>query len=265
MEKTMVYEDKRIAYSVHGNGKPVVLVHGFGEDSTVWRNQISFLQDNYRLIVPDLPGTGKSGLIRDMSVEGMADALAAMLDGEQIDECVMIGHSMGGYIMLAFVEKFPEKISSFGLFHSSAFADSEEKKEARRKGIEAIKEKGPAPFLQTATPKLFSPRTASEMPGLIAEQIALADNFSAEALISYYEAMMNRPDRTDLLRNTNVPVLFIMGKYDTAVPLEDGLKQCHFPGKSSIHILQQSGHMGMLEEAGLANTHLQSFLAEVQP
>lgn len=250
-------------YRITGIGKPVILIHGFGEKAEVWNNQVEFLKDKYQLIIPDLPGSGQSEMIDDMSMEGMAEAIRYIMLKENIKSCPVIGHSMGGYIILALAEKYPGLVSAFGLFHSSAFADSEEKKATRRKGIEFIQQHGAFEFLKTATPNLFSPLTKDERPELIDKQVAGLDNFLPSSLVSYYEAMMKRPDRTDILRNTTVPVLFIMGKYDVAVPVEDGLKQCHLPGKSYIHILHNSGHMGMLEEPGNSNLILDKFLLEM--
>lgn len=263
MIKQIQFEGKRIVYLITGIGKPVILIHGFGEKAEVWNNQVEFLKDKYQLIIPDLPGSGQSEMIDDMSMEGMAEAIRYIMLKENIKSCPVIGHSMGGYITLALAEKYPGLVSAFGLFHSSAFADSEEKKATRRKGIEFIQQHGAFEFLKTATPNLFSPLTKDERPELIDKQVAGLDNFLPSSLVSYYEAMMKRPDRTDILRNTIVPVLFIMGKYDVAVPVEDGLKQCHLPGKSYIHILHNSGHMGMLEEPGNSNLILDKFLLEM--
>lgn len=263
MIKQIQFEGKRIVYRITGIGKPVILIHGFGEKAEVWNNQVEFLKDKYQLIIPDLPGSGQSEMIDDMSMEGMAEAIRYIMLKENIKSCPVIGHSMGGYIILALAEKYPGLVSAFGLFHSSAFADSEEKKATRRKGIEFIQQHGAFEFLKTATPNLFSPLTKDERPELIDKQVAGLDNFLPSSLVSYYEAMMKRPDRTDILRNTTVPVLFIMGKYDAAVPVEDGLKQCHLPGKSYIHILHNSGHMGMLEEPGNSNLILDKFLLEM--
>jgi pimeloyl-ACP methyl ester carboxylesterase len=170
---------------------------------------------------------------------------------------------MGGYITLALVEKYKNKVSAFGLFHSSAFADGEEKKAARQKGIEFIQQHGAFEFLKNSTANLFSPLTKENNPASVQAQIDSLSNYSAAALVSYLEAMMQRPDRTEILRKAAVPVLFIMGKYDNAVPLEDGLKQCHFPEKSYIHILQLSGHLGMLEEPENSNRILDEFLQEI--
>jgi pimeloyl-ACP methyl ester carboxylesterase len=218
-------------------------------------------------------------MIGDMSMEGLAEVIKNIITAEtksppleltevtkvtnEVQEaglCV-IGHSMGGYITLALVEKYPELVSSFGLFHSSAFADSEEKKTTRRKGIEFINQHGAFEFLKTAIPNLFSPDSKEQIPGSIQKLIEAGNNFKPQALVSYYEAMMQRPDRTAILSKTAVPVLFIMGKYDAAVPVEDSLKQCHLPQKSYIHVLQNSGHMGMLEEAEKSNHILLHFLS----
>lgn len=262
MTKEIQYQSKKIFYRISGKGKPVILLHGFGEEADIWNNQVDFLKDKFQIIVPDLPGSGKSALIDDMSMEGMAEVIHAVIHEENIDSCPVIGHSMGGYILLAFLEKYPNHISSFGLFHSSAFADSDEKKATRRKGIEFIEKHGAFEFLKTTTPNLFSQKSKDEKSELIEKQVTTLHNFSPQSLVSYYNAMMQRPDRTNFLSETPVPVLFVLGKYDNAVPLSDGLKQCHLPEKSYIHILDQSGHMGMLEEPGKSNRVLENFLLE---
>ena len=262
MNKELLYQNKRIFYRIIGRGKPVILIHGFGEDGEVWRNQIEYLKDKFQLIIPDLPGSGRSEMTDDMSMEGMAELIHSMIHAENIDACPVIGHSMGGYITLALVESYWNHVSAFGLFHSSAYADSEEKKVTRRKGIEFINKNGSFEFLKTSTPNLFSQQTKDENPELVTEFIAGLNNFSPGALVSYYEAMMQRPDRANMLQKATVPVLFIIGNYDNAVPLEDGLKQCHLPGKSYIYILRNSGHMGMLEEKDKCIEVLDKFLIQ---
>jgi pimeloyl-ACP methyl ester carboxylesterase len=267
MKKEIDFLGKKIVYHLHGTGRTVMLVHGFGETGAVWDNQVSFLKDQYQIIVPDLPGSGDSELIDDMTMEGMAEVLKSIFDRESKNTGpslpALIGHSMGGYITLAFAAKYEDSLSAFGLFHSSAFADSEEKKETRRKGIAFIQEHGAFDFLKTATPKLFSDASKSSIGPTIEQFIKSLNNFSSQSLVYYYEAMMERPDRSNVLKITNLPVLFILGKYDTAIPLEDGLKLCHLTGKAYIHVLHQSGHMGMIEEAEKSNLLLQRFLNEL--
>jgi pimeloyl-ACP methyl ester carboxylesterase len=276
MNKELLYQNKRIFYRITGTGKPVVLIHGFGEDGNIWNNQAEYLKNKFQLIIPDLPGSGQSEMIDDMSMEGLADVIKEIIEIEVskvppsggFRGASVIGHSMGGYITLALVEKYWNYVSAFGLFHSTAYADSEEKKTIRRKGIEFINQHGAFEFLKTTTPNLFSPNSIlrqaqNQIPNSIQKLINEGNNFSPAALVSYYQAMMQRPDRTEILQKATVPVLFIMGKYDNAVPLKDGLQQCHLPEKSYIYVLRNSAHMGMLEEKDLSNEILEKFLLEL--
>jgi pimeloyl-ACP methyl ester carboxylesterase len=262
VEKTILYQNKKIFYRSIGNGDPVMLVHGFGEDGNVWDKQVEYLKNGYHLVVPDLPGSGQSAMIDDMSMEGMAEVLHTIIHEENIDRCTVIGHSMGGYVTLALVESYWNHVNAFGLFHSSAFPDTDEKKETRKKGIEFIKQHGAFEFLKISAPNLFSPSSISPEARLnsINEFIGTLKDFTPQALVSYYYAMMKRPDRTDVLKKTKNPVLFIAGEHDNPVPLNDVLKQCHLPEKSYFHVLKKSGHMGMLEETENANRILKDFL-----
>ena len=148
----------------------------------------------------------------------------------------------------------------FGLFHSTAYADTEEKKETRRKGIRFIQEHGAYEFLKTSIPTLYSPGSQETKKELIAEHLAEGHNFSEPALVSYYEAMIARTDRSHILKESINPVLFILGRHDVAVPIDDGLEQCHMPQLSYIHILENSGHMGMVEEPETINQALLSYI-----
>ncbi len=260
--KEILFNGKKLAYGVAGSGKAVVLVHGFGEDGNIWQQQVPTLQNRFKIVVPHLPGSGTSDLQPDMSMEGLAKSVKAVVDAEGIEECAMIGHSMGGYITLAFAEIWERSLRGFGLFHSTAFADSEEKKGTRQKGIEFIKQHGAAAFLKTTLPNLYSPATKETAPALLEQQLQATGYFAPEALIQYYEAMMARPDRTHVLKHTALPVLFVLGRWDAAVPPEDGWKQCYLPQKSYIHMLDRSGHMGMIEEAEKSNQLLHDYLIQ---
>ncbi len=255
--KTIQYQSAPIFYRITGSGKPVVLIHGFAEDGEIWNNQIEFLKDGFILIIPDLPGTGKSELIEDMSIEGMADLIKAIIVEENISQSIIIGHSMGGYITLAIAEKYPELISAFGLCHSSAFADNEEKKAARLKSIEFIKSNGAYEFLRTTIPGLFlNPEGYKPCTDLIEK----GKSFTPEALIKYYKAMIARPERIEVLKTFNGPVLFIIGEHDKAIPFEQSMQQCYLPAQSHVHILRNSAHMGMLEETDKVNAAMLQFL-----
>lgn len=260
--KTIQYQSAPIFYRITGSGKPVVLIHGFAEGGEIWNNQIEFLKNDFTLIIPDLPGTGKSELIEDMSIEGMADLIKAIIIKENISQAIIIGHSMGGYITLAIAEKYPELISAFGLCHSSSFADNEEKKAARLKSIEFIKSNGAYEFLKTTIPGLFlmGQDGSKPMDPNAAILIEKGKQFTPEALIKYYQAMIARPDRIKVLKNFNGPVLFIIGEHDKAIPFEQSMQQCYLPAQSHVHILRNSAHMGMLEETDKVNTAMLQFL-----
>lgn len=262
--KTITYRSSKIFYRITGKGKPVVLIHGFGEDGNIWDKQVDFLKDQFQLIVPDLPGSGKSAVLRSQLAVGMeeyAEIIRAILAEEKVEQCVMFGHSLGGYITLAFAEKYPGMLDSFGLVHSTAFADSEEKKAARLKSIEFIKKYGSYDFLRNTIPGLFNPSGRWERPdGFIEELVEKGKNFSPEALVQYYQAMIRRPDRTAVLKNFSKPILFIIGEHDNAVPFAQSLQQCYLPVQSHIHILRNSAHMGMLEETEATNNFLLGFL-----
>jgi pimeloyl-ACP methyl ester carboxylesterase len=261
-EHALIEKDLSLYYRIAGDGEPVVLLHGFGEDSTIWDTMIGELSKDYKLIVPDLAGSGRStGKMEDISMSSLAEQIIPILAKEKIDSCYMIGHSMGGYITLAFAEKYPEKLKGFGLFHSTAFADSDEKKSVRNKNIEFIKKHGSDKFLQQAIPNLFSEYSKTNLPELVDELMERYKNFSPTALVAYTEAMRDRPDRTEVLRNFNKPVLLIIGEFDTAIPIEQSMKLCKIADFAYIYIGARSGHMGMLEEPEFCLKAVRDFLS----
>jgi pimeloyl-ACP methyl ester carboxylesterase len=179
---------------------------------------------------------------------------------ENIQSCTMLGHSMGGYITLAFAEKYTTTLNGLGLIHSSAYADSAEKKQVREKGIAFIEEKGSYFFLKTLIPQLFAPsfqQTEKEKITLLIEKSA---QFDKAVLQQFYRAMINRPDRTALLKGNPLPVLFVMGDKDTAVPLSDVLEQVVLPKHPTVHELIGVGHMSMWEAPDLLNTIIKDFI-----
>ena len=170
---------------------------------------------------------------------------------------------MGGYITLAFAAKHPEMLQAFGLIHSTAFADSAEKKEQRQKSIELIGSYGSHAFLKNTIPNLFAVRFKQIQPEQMNQLIEQSKNFNPMALQQYTYAMQQRADKTVVLKNTTVPVLFMIGTDDVAAPMNDVLQQVYLPDESYIHILEQTAHMGMWESTTLFNQHLQAFLAAV--
>jgi pimeloyl-ACP methyl ester carboxylesterase len=248
VEKKLTFQNKTLRYQVLGEGVPVMLVHGFGEDSNVWDRQIPQLEKRFCLIIPDLPGSGQSELNPDVSMENMADALHAIVEEEGLESVTILGHSMGGYVTLAFAEEYPKKVKAFGLVHSTAYSDTDEKIATRKKGIEFMRRHGVEEFLKTSAPNLFSPRSKEENPALVDEVINRYKSMDVNALIAYYEAMMVRRDRTDVLKDFTRPILFLAGEQDTTIPYDQVVQQSDLPLLSYLHVLHRSGHMGMWEE-----------------
>ncbi|HEY2726972.1 MAG TPA: alpha/beta hydrolase, partial [Parafilimonas sp.] len=165
--KTVLYKGSKIFYEINGNKKPMlVLLHGFAETGAVWFHQTKYLQKSFTVIVPDLPGCGKSEELNieasKTTIEDYADCIYSILKEENIKRCIILGHSMGGYITLAIAEHHSEILSAFGFVHSTAFADSEEKKQNRLRGIEMIENYGVHAFLKNTTPNLFAQKFKNE-------------------------------------------------------------------------------------------------------
>jgi pimeloyl-ACP methyl ester carboxylesterase len=248
-------------YRDQGSGHPVLLLHGFAEDGAIWDNQTAFLSACCRLIIPDLPGSGRSTPLAGVpSIEALAAGIKELLDRLHLEKCILIGHSLGGYIALAFAALYPERLHALGLFHSTAYPDSDEKKALRRKAIEFIRHNGSAAFIRQSTPNLFAAHTRDHHPELISATIDKYAGFSPDSLIACYEAMLARPDRTAILRQFDGPVLFIIGEDDAVIPLQQSLEQCYLPSVSHLHLVKNTGHEGMLESPGECNRILLDFI-----
>lgn len=254
MQDFFEFDNLRVAYTQKGNGNAVLLLHGFGEDSNVWQDVANILQTNYKVVLIDLPGSGKSVVTTDAlmnenlsSIDYYADIVHALLQYLRIDTFVMLGHSMGGYITLSFAEKYSNSLKGFGLVHSTAYADSDDKKANRQRGIGMMDEYGGYAFLKTTIPNLFSNNFKQTGSDIIDALIDAGKSFNVVALQNYYRAMMNRLDKTAVLKGSNLPVLFIIGTDDVAVPIKDSLEQTHMPICTYIHVLENAGHMSMIE------------------
>ncbi len=247
-------------YFKAGNGPLVMLVHGFGEHSGIFKHQITSLENNFTVLVPDLPGSGFSTLPNElMSMELLADYLYEIVMQEANPQVIMLGHSMGGYATLAFVAKYENKLSAFGLIHSSAFEDDEAKKENRRKSIKLIQNNGKEVFLKAMIPNLYSQQSTITKQEALHFHLSMALTLSSESLAAYYTAMINRVDTTTQLKNTKLPVLFVIGKEDQAIPYKDALQQSLMPHVSSVELLEDIGHTSMLECPEKLNVILNKF------
>lgn len=252
-------------YRVYGMGPACVFIHGFAEDGHVWDVQVEGLKNDFTCVVIDMPGTGDSieafEAHKGITLDDAAELVMNVVQHEGLSSFTLFGHSMGGYITLALAEKYPEKLNGLGLVHSTAFADTEEKLETRRRSVTFMRNHGVRLFLEQLYPNLYGEKFKNEHPAEIDRQVRASEVFQPEVLIRYYEMMMVRPDRTDVFRSFQKPVLFIIGAEDKAVNLTDSLAQCHLPLESHVHILENVGHMGMKEVPEKTTGFLRTFLA----
>jgi pimeloyl-ACP methyl ester carboxylesterase len=253
-----------LQYTESGRGKILVLVHGFCESNVIWKNFQSQLSEKYHVICPDLPGFGKSPLkVKDIGIAYYAEMLKELLSFLDVEQCCMIGHSLGGYVTLAFAEKYPVMLNSFGLFNSTAFADSTEKKDSRNKTIQFIEKHGVEMFAQSFVAPLFYAENRTRLKEEIGLMTSIAGASSKEGVIEATKAMRDRQDRVSVLKNTSLPVLFIIGKEDTAVPIEKSLEQCYLPADSTVYFIKGVGHMGMLEAEEKTMKMIDAFLNRI--
>jgi pimeloyl-ACP methyl ester carboxylesterase len=250
MKNFIAFRGKKVYYQVTGKGPVIVLLHGFLASGEVWKNFARKLRDDFRIIIVDLHGHGQSEALGPPgSLDEMAEAVNHIMKAEKISHCMMAGHSMGGYVTLAFAEKYPKKLKGFVLFHSHAASDSPEVSIGRKRTI-ALVEKDRQGFIHGFIPGLFDPENVHKFKKEIDRLRQLAANMPKEGIITSLEAMKNRPDRQHVVLNSKVPVLFIIGKNDNRIRMEDILPQALLPEHSEILLLDHVGHMGFIEAPG---------------
>jgi len=240
--------DMRLAYSDQGSGLAIVLIHGFCENKELWTDLQEKLSAGYRVLTVDLPGHGQSAeVLHELTIEIMAQMVNELLEELAVQKCVMIGHSLGGYVALAFAEIYSEKLCGFGLFHSTAFADTEDKKRNRDRTVEFIEKHGMDAFADSFVAPLFYPKNREQLSAEIDQLKDTCRKMEVKTVVATTLAMRDRKDRIEVLKQTNLPVLFIIGREDNAVPYEKSMEQCYLPEKHHVHVLEETGHMGMYE------------------
>jgi pimeloyl-ACP methyl ester carboxylesterase len=243
----IIYKGKKIFYRDKGEGNTIVLLHGFLESMSMWDYFVKKLSLEYRVITVDLPGFGKSESFgRVHLMEQMAICVNRVLKECGVSKCVMLGHSMGGYVTLAFAGKYPGKLKGFGLMHSHAMEDTPEAKVNRNRAIEVVNsDRGT--FIFNFFPELFAPDNVAKHQKEIRKLHEDALETSPKAMVASLEGMKYRTDKLDVLVKSKVPVLFILGKQDSRVPFEKTLAQAALPATAEILVLDKVGHMGHIE------------------
>ncbi len=247
MDKNISFQNKNIHYTDVGSGHVLVLIHGFMESTFLWTRFSESLSAFFRVICIDLPGHGQTDIFGEVHpLPLQAQCINAVLENEKIEKCVIIGHSMGGYVTAQFAKDFSQKVQGFGFFHSHTMADSEHTKEFRNRTIELLRQdrKG---FITQFIPDLFAEENAAKFPNEITDLTERAKQMPVEAIIASQIGMRDREDLTSVLQNTNTPVMFILGKHDTKSNVQKILDlQTQLPNHTEILIVN-TGHMGFYE------------------
>lgn len=246
-------------YEIKGYGNPVVLVHGYLENLKMWNSMAEELSSSYQIILIDLPGHGKSKNFDEVhTMELMARELKETLDYLGISNADFLGHSMGGYVILAYAELFPKDIKSFILMNSTSVPDAPEKKEQRLKAVETA-QKNLDTLIKMSIPTLFAEGNLEKLKPEIEFAKELARETSLQGVTAALKGMRLRIDRSFLLEEFPGKIGIILGKYDKAVNPEE-LKKI-IPNKENISILElETGHMAHLENPEASLEFIRKFL-----
>lgn len=238
-----------LSYTKDGNGPNVVLLHGFCEAKEYWDEAMETLAKSFTVISIDLPGFGSSPeLKQNTTMETLAEAVHNQLVAMEIDEFVLVGHSLGGYVSLAFIEKYAQMIKGLVMCNSTAFADSDEKKLQRNKSIVFLNENGLEAFIRPFVPPMFYPKNKKKCEAAIQNIVKMGLKASETGVKNAVVAMRDRPDRSSLIAKAIFPVLYIIGKNDEAVKFADSLAQCHLAPFSYALFMDECEHQAIHEK-----------------
>lgn len=235
--------------------KNIVLLHGFGENASIWTNFIGLLVKGNNYYTPDFSEKKDC-----FSIPEYADWLNGFFEKKKIEEAVIIGHSMGGYIAVEFCHKYPEKVKGLGLFHSTVAADSSEKKESRDKAIQFLIKHDTDLFIKHFYPNMFTETFKAQNASFIQENIAKFSQIPNEALLAATLAMKSRESHVDDLPNYNFPIFQILGKQDSFVNYKEALEQSTKMENPNVLLLDNICHAGMFESPEICSQFINSFL-----
>lgn len=253
--KTLFHKNISVSYSDYGKGTAVVLLHGYLENKEMWRAFIPELSRKYRIIAIDLLGHGKTGCLGYVhSMEDQADIVHAVLQDLRIRKAVFIGHSMGGYVALAFAELYPDVMKGLVLLNSTSRADSEERKKNRDRAVKAVKENYEV-FVRMSIANLFSEDNRERLYPEIEKTKLEALKTPLQGIVAALEGMKIRKDREVILNFAPYPMLLILGKKDGVLIYEENAPQVE--GTQVQLVTFPDGHMSHIEnEAALQQVFL---------
>jgi pimeloyl-ACP methyl ester carboxylesterase len=254
-------DTKRIFYTEKGSGPALVLVHGFPLDHRVWEAQLEALSANCRVIALDLPGFGRSKCSEPFSMSSQADDLHTMLEKIGALPCMLGGLSMGGYVALAYVRKYPSDLNGLILVDTRSEADTPEGKAGRMKMIESVRTGGSKAVADAMMPKMLSPESATSRPHLVQKLRTIMEDCPPLTIEHALLAMRDRPDLREELASIAVPTLIIVGDHDVITPPEMSQYMQRQISHSTLAVVKGAGHMAIMEQPEQVNSALRKFRA----
>mgnify|MGYP000035075780 FL=1 len=260
MVKKVLFKKAPIYYTMQGEGPCVVLLHGFLENKTMWKAYAKKIAQTHKVICPDLPGHSQSanlGYVHSMDL--MAQSVMAILKQEKLRKVIVVGHSMGGYVAMAFADLFPDFVKGLCLFQSTSNADSALKKKGRDQAIKLVKQNHKS-FVRKTLPMLFRHKYRLLYRDKINELKAEALTMSKQGIVAALEGMKTRPNREIILKFPPYQVYLIGGKHDRLIPPPLLEKKAKHSPNVRLKILQEAGHMAYIEEEQNAFTALYDWI-----
>ncbi len=249
-----------------GDGVPMLLLHGFPLDRTLWAPQLAAPIDGVRMITPDLPGFGESHGTDVPSMDAWADWTADLLDALRLDRVILGGLSMGGYLCFAMWRRHPERIRALVLADTRAGADSDDARAKRREMQQLVAAEGTGAVAERMIPGLVGKTSRASRPDVIATLDAMMRRASVTGVHDALDALRTRPDSAPVLATIDVPTLIVCGEEDVLTPLaESRAMHAAIPG-STLGVIPTAGHASNIEDAGEFNRLLSAFVpAIIQP
>jgi len=244
-----LFEGRKISYNDSGKGFPVVLLHGYLESSEVWNGFGVKLASGYRVISIDLPGHGNSDVVGEtQTMEKMAEVVKDVILKLGLQKVFIVGHSLGGYVTLAFLELFPEYLSGYCLFHSQPFSDSPEAIEKRKREIAIVRAGNKDLMYPDNITRMFASSNLDKFALNLQRSRDIASLIPGKGIIAVLNGMIQRTSRLSIMEEGRVPCLWVLGSLDNYIPCEAIQKKVKLPGNAKVIILEHSGHMGFIEE-----------------
>jgi pimeloyl-ACP methyl ester carboxylesterase len=247
-----------LKFHEQGRGAPVLLIHAFPLDHTMWDPQVKFFADRFRVITPDIPGFGDSDNIGPWSIPQLAAEMVALIDHLALERCVIAGLSLGGYIALSIAVKHPGVVARLILAHTRSRADTETERASRTDLIAALEKDGTSILPSRLLPRLLGPNAAESVRQQVA---AMVERANREACIHAITAMRERPDMTVKLPEIACPTMVVAGDSDVIIPVEECQKMASMIPQGTIAVIPKTGHLSNLEDSRAFNASMDTFLS----